>query len=139
MEVRKLILAVVAGLAAMLLLSGLWHGLLMHDFYVAHSPTLRETPLLRLIGLGYFILATVMVVIYPKGYEGGPPWLEGLRFGMLVGILYALPMGLVSYGAEGCHTGRLVVVDAAWHLAEQGVGGIIIALIHGGGAVPRED
>ncbi|MDA0333632.1 MAG: hypothetical protein O2782_00510 [bacterium] len=139
MEVRKLIPAVFAGLAVMLVLSALWHGLLMHDFYAAHSPTLRETPLLRLIGLGYFILAIVMVVIYPKGYEGGPPWLEGLRFGMFVGILCALPMGLVSYGAEGCHTGLLVVVDSAWHLAEQGVGGVTIALIHGGSGVPRDE
>lgn len=136
MEIRKLILATIAGLAAMLFLSAIWHDLLMHDFYAAHSPTLRPEPLLRLIGLGYFILTTLMVVIYPKGYEGGVPWLEGLRFGMLIGILHALPRGLVLYGAEGCHTGMLVVVDAAWHLAEQGAGGIVIALIHGGNGGP---
>jgi hypothetical protein len=139
MEARKLILATIAGLSVMVLLSGLWHGLLMQDFYAAHSPTLRETPLLRLIGLGYFVLTAIMVVLYPKGYEGGQPWLEGMRFGMFIGILYCLPRGLVLYGAEGCHTGLLVVVDAAWHLAEQGAGGIVIALVHGGRSATQEE
>lgn len=56
----------------MMLLSSLWHGLLMSDFYDAHSPTMRQVPLMRIIGLGYFLLATLMAVIYPKGYEGDP-------------------------------------------------------------------
>ena len=121
MEVRKLILATVLGLAVMMFLSGLWHGLAMKDFYATHSPTLREVPLLRIIGLGYLLLGVLMAVIYPKGYEVGSPWLEGVRFGMFMGLLFALPRGLVLYGSEGCHTG-LVVVDAAWHLVEQGRG-----------------
>ncbi len=132
MDVRKLILAAVLGLVAMMFLSGLWHGLLMHDFYEAHSPLMREAPLMRIIGLGYFLLGTLMAVIYPKGYEGGSPWLEGVRFGMYMGLLFTLPRGLILYGAEGSHTGLVVVVDAAWHLVEQGVGGIVIALVHGG-------
>lgn len=132
MEVRKLILATVLGLAVMMFLSGLWHGLAMRDFYATHSPTLREVPLLRIIGLGYLLLGVLMAVIYPKGYEGGSPWLEGVRFGMFMGLLFTLPRGLVLYGSEGCHTGLVVVVDAAWHLVEQGGGGIAIALVHGG-------
>ena len=99
MEVRKLILATVLGLAVMMFLSGLWHGLAMRDFYATHSPTLREVPLLRIIGLGYFLLGVLMAVIYPKGYEGGFPWLEGVRFGMFMGLLFTLPRGLVLYGS----------------------------------------
>ncbi len=139
MEVRKLILATVLGLAVMMFLSGLWHGLAMRDFYATHSPTLREVPLLRIIGLGYFLLGVLMAVIYPKGYEGGSPWLEGMRFGMFMGLLFTLPRGLVLYGSEGCHTGLVVVVDAAWHLVEQGAGGIAIALVHGGNADIRRN
>ena len=127
-----MILATVLGLVAMMLLSSLWHGLLMSDFYDAHSPTVRQVPLMRIIGLGYFLLATLMAVIYPKGYEGGSSWLEGARFGAYMGLLFVLPRGLVLYGAEGCHTGLLVVVDAAWHVVEQGVGGVVIGLVHGG-------
>lgn len=134
MDVRKLILATLLGLVAMMLLSGLWHGMIMSDFYEAHSPTMRQVPLMRIIGLGYFLLAALMAVIYPKGYEGGVGWLEGARFGAYMGLLFTLPRGLVLYGAEGCHTGLLVVVDAAWHLVEQGVGGVVIGLVHGGDA-----
>ena len=86
MEVRKLILATVLGLAVMMFLSGLWHGLGMRGFHATHSLTLREVPLLRIIGLGYFLLGVLMAVIYPKGYEGGFPWLEGVCFGMFMGL-----------------------------------------------------
>ena len=45
----------------------------MRDFHATHSLTLREVPLLRIIGLGYLLLGVLMAVIYPKGYEGGFP------------------------------------------------------------------
>lgn len=64
----------------------------------------------------------LVAVIYPVGYEGGVPWREGLRFGLLMGVLFTLP-------------GGLVIVDAAWHRVEQGAGGIGVALVHGGVAV----
>ena len=132
MDLRKLILATLLAMVVMGALAALWHGWVLHDFYVAHSPLRRETLLLRLMGLGYFVLAVMMAVMYPKGYEGGTPWSEGLRFGAFMGVLFTLPRGLVLYGAEGCHTGTLLVVDAAWHLVEQGAGGLVIALVHGG-------
>ena len=137
MDLRRLILATLLSMAAMSALAALWHGWLLHAFYSEHMPLLRQTPVLRLIGLGYFVLALVMAVIYPKGYEGGSPWFEGLRFGALMGVLFTLPRGLVLYGAEGSQTGTLLAVDAAWHLAEQGVGGLVIAWIHGGEAPAR--
>lgn len=132
MDVRKLLLAAFAGLALMMLLSGLWHGIVMRSFYETHLPLMRDAPLLRIVALGYFVLAALMAVVYPKGYEGGTPWVEGLRFGMYMGILFTLPRALVLYGVEGSQTGMSVAVDAAWHMVEQGAGGVLIALIHGG-------
>ncbi len=132
MEIRRLMLATALSWLAMVALFLLWHGVIMAEFYSDHAPMLRDAPLFRLIGLGYFVLATLMAVIYPKGYEGGPAWVEGVRFGLFIGILYALPRSLVLYGAEGCHTGTIVIVDAAWHRVEQGVGGLMIGRIHGG-------
>lgn len=139
MEVRKLILATVLALGVMCLLSAVWHAWAMAPFYAAHAPTLRPAPVLRLVGLGYFVLAVLMAVIYPKGYEGGGPWREGLRFGLLMGVLSTLPRELILYGAEGCHTGMLVVVEAAWHMVEQGAGGVAVAVVHGGGPRPGAD
>lgn len=127
-------------LVAMLLLAWLWHDVLMGEFYRTHSPLLRESPLIRVVLLGYVVLAALMAVIYPKGYEGGRPWIEGLRFGLYMGLLATLPRGIVMYAVDGSHTGLLIAVDAAWHLAEQGAGGVVIALIHGGnGPVTTEN
>ena len=33
------------------------------------------------------VIALLMALMYPKGYQGGTPWLEGLRFGVLIAIL----------------------------------------------------
>lgn len=131
MELRKLILATGLALVVMFALSSLWHGLLMREFYEAHTATLRDVPILRLVGLGYFVLALLMVVLYPKGYDGDSPLLEGLRFGALMGVLVTLPHGLVLYGSEGSHTGTLLLVDAVWHMFEQGAGGVAVGLVHG--------
>lgn len=84
----------------------------MADFYAQHTALQREMPLTRIIVLGYLLLAILMTYVYPKGYSGGEPLAEGLRFGVFIGVLYTLPHALVIYGAEGGHTGTLVIVDA---------------------------
>jgi hypothetical protein len=132
MPLRKLILAAGCAVVAMLALSHLWHSL-MADFYTVHSPLQRDAPVERFIGLGYLLLAGLMALVYPKGYEGGPPVMEGLRFGALVGILISLPHGLIQYGMDGSHTGTLLLADTAWHTVEQAAGGIAVALVHGPG------
>jgi len=54
----------------------------------------------------------------------------GLKLGLLVGVLWVFPHALAMAGA---HDRSLVYVfkNAAWHLIEQGLGGIAIGLIYG--------
>ena len=91
----------------------------------------RDVPLMRIAALGYVLLALLMAHVYPKGYAGGAPASEGLRFGAFIGLIATLPRSLVLYAMEGGHTGTLVIVDASWHIVEQGIGGLVIALLHG--------
>ena len=62
--------------------------------------------------------------------KGGYPVAEGLRFGVLIGLLWVFPHGLAMAGAHGKSI-AYVFKNTAWHLIEQGVGGIIIALVYG--------
>lgn len=39
-------------------------------------------------------MAFVMAYIYPKGYEGGAPSAEGLKFGVLMGLFSGIPFGV---------------------------------------------
>ena len=132
MSAKKCIIATIAGFVVMFLLAGLWHMLIMGNFYDSHSyfPA-RETPTMEYIGLGYLILALLMAYIYPKGYSGGSPVKEGAIFGGFMGLLWILPFSIVLHGVFISGTKTLILVDAIWHIIEEGIGGILIGVIYG--------
>ena len=131
MDLKKLFLAWIAGFVVMFALAGLWHMVVMKDYYAEQSAEVaRPEADMMPIALGYAVLALLMAYAYPIGYQGGTPWVEGLKFGLFVGLIWILPLGLVLFGVENW-TMNLMFVDVPWHLVEQGIGGIGIGLIFG--------
>ena len=131
MNAKKMLLALIAGFAVMYLLSWLWHMKIMVDFYIAHSSSgALDAPKTQYILLGYFVLALILSYIYPLGYKGGSPVIEGLKFGAVMGLLWNLPFSLVSFGLFES-SGTLIIVDGIWHIVEEGIGGIAIGLVYG--------
>ncbi len=131
MNGRRFLLGALAAFVVAFLLAGLWHVLLMADFYDSVQPGgMRQPPLFWSIALGYAVVGLIMSYMYPKGYEGGSPVSEGLKFGAVIGLLWWSPTQLVLYGAL---TGpfSIVLVDGAWHLVEEGLAGIAVALVYG--------
>ena len=134
MNIGKFLGAAVGGAIVMWLLGGGWHMLIMSEYYAGNSVAepLAE-PRMPFIIIGYVILALLMSYIYPKGYSGGGV-VEGLKFGVLMGLVWVLPHAVILHGVYYGATGKLILVDAIWHLVEQGIGGIVIALIYGSAA-----
>ncbi len=131
MKATKLILAAVAAFVLMFAVSGLWHQVVLGDYYVAMSAAVgRSEPDLVRVGLGYAILAVLMAWVYPIGYRGGAPITEGARFGAVIGLLWILPWSVIISGIWLVDMGP-VLVDSAWHIVEQGLGGIAVALVYG--------
>lgn len=128
MNIKKLIYAALAGGIAMWILAGVWHEFVMAAFYEAEAGATHEGT--GVILLAYIILGFLMAYIYPMGYKGGKPVIEGLRFGILIGILWVFPHDLSMAGAHG-ESLSYVFQNAAWHVVEQAAGGIIIGLIYG--------
>ena len=137
MGAKKMILACVTGFLVMFLLAGLWHELIMSDLY--DMPTSREEPLMGFIALAFFILALLMAYLYPKGYSGGSPAAEGLKFGVVIGLMWTLPLGLILYAVSKDSSLNMVIVDALWHLVEEGAGGVAIGLVYGRSATGSEE
>ncbi|MBW1767655.1 MAG: hypothetical protein JRF49_07320 [Deltaproteobacteria bacterium] len=127
MNLKKLFLATLSGGFGMWVIAGIWHNLIMAKLYESVHATHEG---LGLLLVAYFILALLMSYIYPLGYKGGKPIWEGLRFGIVIGILWVFPHGLAMAGAHGDSI-SYVFKNAAWHMVEQGLGGIIIGLIYG--------
>lgn len=128
MSLKKFALAALAGGVAMWILAGLWHMLLALAFYTEQTEATHEGT--GTILVAYLILGALMAYIYPLGYRGGRPAIEGLRFGIVIGLLWVFPHELAMVGAHG---GSILYVlkNAAWHMVEQGVGGIIVGLLYG--------
>jgi len=109
-------------------LAGIWHELIMAKFYAEEALAKHEG--VEIILLAYLVLSLIMAYMYPLVYKGGRPIVEGLKFGVIIGILWVFPHELAMAAAHGDSI-SYVFKNAAWHLIEQGFGGIIIGLIYG--------
>jgi hypothetical protein len=75
--------------------------------------------------LGFFVFAYA----YAKGYEGGPGAVEGLRFGVIVGLLLACFSAVWSYvmmPISGSFAAAMFV-DA---IVEMAVFGVVVGLVY---------
>ena len=131
MNVKKFVLAWMAAFVVALFVGFGWHLFLLADFYRAQAQALaREEPNFVFVFVGLLILYFLMALVYPIGYKGGSPVKEGFRFGALIGLIWILPLSVILHGVWNLpFTG--VIVDSAWHVVEEGVGGIAIARVYG--------
>jgi len=128
-KLLRLLFATLAGGFGMWVIAGLWHNLIL--------PIINENVQAHHQGIGimliaYFILAFLMSYIYSLIHKNRGTVIDGLKTGVIIGILWVFPHGLVMAGA---HDTSIVyeIKNALWHMFEQGVGGIIITFIFGMG------
>ena len=130
---KKTIFAVIAASAVMFSLAGFYTGVLARQFIASHvdQALLRTPPNLVLVFSGYFLLALLMAVLYARFVRvtGSPAW-AGLRFGLMAAVCWLMPYSLVLFGVYRFPYVALPL-DFAWALVEQGMGGLVIGLIHG--------
>jgi hypothetical protein len=84
-----------------------------------------------LIYLARAITASLFVYVYTRGYEGKPGVGEGVRFGILIGLLIQLPLLFGSLGTSGLPAGYLVL-RFAFLLADAIFSGLIVGIIYKG-------
>ena len=128
MNYKKLILATLATAFVMWATAGVWHNLIVANYYARETGASHDG--IGAIIIAYVILGLFMSYMYPLGYKGGKPVLEGLRFGVIIGILWVFPHELAMVGAHG-ESLSYVIRNGLWHIVEQGLGGIVLGLIYG--------
>ncbi|NQT25670.1 hypothetical protein HQ585_09965 [candidate division KSB1 bacterium] len=128
MNIKKLVLSTFVVGFTMWVISGLWHNLILANFYASEIEASHDG--IGILLIAYLILGLFMAYMFPLGYNGGRPAIEGLRFGALIGLLWVFPHELAMVGAHG-ESLSYVLKNAAWHAVEQGLGGIVVGLIYG--------
>lgn len=124
-DLKRFILAVLITGFLMWVVAGLWHNLIMPSLYEEVHATHEG---IEIMLVAYFILAAFMAYLYPRLYRGEKPVTDGLKFGVLIGLLWVFPHDLAMVGAHG-ESIIYVIRNAIWHMIEQGIGGIILALV----------
>jgi len=122
--------AVVAWITYMLV-SPVVNNVLLADLYARHTAVFRPQADMNLVlGLGASLLGFfVFAYAYAKGYEGGSGALEGLRFGVVVGLLlacFAVTWNYVVLPVSGS-MGVAWIVDT---LVEMALYGVVVGLVY---------
>lgn len=126
MATSKQLAATLLAAISMMLLAGIWHEIIMAQFYRDNTAATHEGT--GIIFLAYLILAALMVTLYSRCNHHGNAPLSGLKFGALIGLLWVFPHQLAMAGAHG-EALPYVFINAAWHMVEQGLGGVVIAAL----------
>lgn len=80
--------------------------------------------------LAMLVTSVLFAYIFPIGYRGRTPWAEGLRFGMLMGVLNGLPWSLNVYSrTDTGFSGLLATV--LWMVITYGVAGGLVGAAYG--------
>lgn len=110
----------------MWVVGGLWHNLILPSFndkIEAHHDGLGITL------IAYFILAFLMLYIYLLIDKKNYSIVEGLKLGIIVGILWVFPHGLAMAATHDTSI-SYEIKNTFYHIFEQGIGGIIISLVY---------
>ena len=132
---KKLFIATVAGAATMFAIGGLAHLVIFKDLIQSlngsSASVNRPETLIQFTILALLILAFIMSYMYPKGVQGDNKIMQGLKFGLIVSVLWFLPCNLIEYSMTTRLSLNSILFDIVLHAIEQGTGGIVIALVYG--------
>src|SRR3954466_8379203 len=127
---RKLIFFAVPA-AVMFTLGGLWNSLLVPRLFTSHAPVIARAPAdvrFGIITLAYVVLTAFMAFLFTQSFRQKPGALAGFQFGSLFGVIMTLPVYLLIFAVWDVAIAPLMI-DALWHAIEQGVGGIVMAML----------
>ena len=135
MNTTKLIICTLVGTVYLLLIEYLWYAELGNgggegDFM----------PAWHWMILGYLLMAIGFCMIYAKGVEAGSATQQGLRFGLLVGVIFvgtnfmwlSVQEGFSCMGVDMMST----IKNSVFVLVEMGILGIIVAHLSGLSGAP---
>jgi hypothetical protein len=134
MNIKKLTIATLASFVTMFIIAGVTHVVIFKTWFLNHpgmeANINRADPMMQYAIIAGLIVAFVMSYLYPKGVEGKSKIMQGLKFGIMVSILlFSCP--LIQYAFTTTLSRSAILMDGVLHAAEQGLGGVVIALVYG--------
>ena len=131
MNVKKLVLTIIVVFVAANLAGFLIHAILLRPDYMAVKEHYRPEgqEMMLWICLAYLSFAVGSVIVYAKGVEN-KPWLgQGIRFGILMWLILAVPSFFIAYAVQPVPT-ILMVKQVLFEGIDKILLGIITAALY---------
>ena len=126
---NKFLLSTLATFLILFALDFVWYGYLMSNFYPTDG--MRASPIWLYLSVGYLIFSLLFSYMYPKGVEGSNKTVQGLRFGILIGLLIGLPFAFIEHSLSLTPVLDIGMVDAFYMAVKFGIAGVVVANIYG--------
>ena len=129
MNTQKFLLATAAAFATLFVINSLWYGVIFKDWFMEHmnAPSDENIPMHAFAELCYALL---LAWIYPLGYKSGSSMSQGIKFGLLMGLIYSLP-GSIHHYASMSGSWEIPCFFIANGILVSVAAGIVIALVYG--------
>lgn len=132
MNTKRWIWASLAVFVISQILEYIIHGIILAGAYQATATLWRSEEEMRsmawMMWLSGLIFSFLFVYIFAKGYENRG-FMEGVRFGVLMGVFFSVPMSLGTYASMPI-TGAIAVGWFVWGVIEITLLGILTAIIY---------
>lgn len=138
MGARKFTLAVIAYVVVTFVIAAGWHLILFKDLYDQLGIFTRKEPLIPLGIISIIMQGLVLSYLYPICSKGGSPLKDGLKFGLLIGILMASIAVFAEAGKQNVSSlATWLGFESVYYLLQFGLVGTVIALIYGDAVARR--
>jgi hypothetical protein len=99
---KKIVTASIVVFVLFIIMDYLVHSVLLRGLYAETVSLWRPIEeigsLMWIFWVVDAVIAFLTVWLFAKGWEAGKPWLgQGVRFGLVLGLLFSLPMGFSMY------------------------------------------
>src|SRR3954469_15675646 len=131
MDTRKFVLAAVAYVVVTFAVAASWHLVFFKDLYDQLGIFSRKEPLIPLGVASIVMQALVLSYLYPIFSRDGRPLAQGLKFGLLIGVLMASIAVFAEAGKQNVSPlATWLVFESAYYLLQFGLVGVVIAAIY---------
>jgi len=127
---KQLIFATLSAFLFLVVVNNLLFSIVFPEGPPDQYENMREKPLRFFHLVAFLVEAFLLAFIYPIGYRGGSPRVEGIRFGMYMGFVVSFPHFFHTYAMVNVDF-YSAVLAIVWTVAIWGIAGILIALVYG--------
>ena len=132
MNPKKFLLAALGYIVVTFAIAASWHLALFKGLYDQLGIFTRKEPLIHLGLISMILQALVLAYVYPIFRKDRTPIIEGLKFGILMGIF----MGSNAVFAEAGHQevtslSTWLLLESVYYVVQFAIVGMVIGLIYG--------